>query len=167
MTRLIIVMGVSGSGKTLVGKSLAEQLGVEFVDGDDLHPSENVEQMRAGSKLDDDARKPWLDALCRCAESNFARGQSVVIACSALKSKYRDQLRSVSRPTIFLYLTGPRELIRQRMENRPGHFMPASLLESQFADLECPVGENNVEVISIDQRPESMVEEAVQLVAKF
>lgn len=161
LTCLIIVMGVSGSGKTLVGAYLAQQLGFEFVDGDDMHPIENIERMSAGIELDDEARLPWLDAMCRCAESHFSAGTSVVIACSALKSKYRDRLRSVSRPTMFLHLSGPSEVIKQRLDNRAGHFMPASLLESQFASLEIPIGEPNVVTINIDQSLELMLREAL------
>ena len=161
LTNLIIVMGVSGSGKTLVGRHLAQQLGIEFVDGDDLHSAENVERMRSGIKLDDEARMPWLKSICECAESHFAAGQSVVIACSALKSMYRDQLRTISRPTIFVYLSGSLEVIQQRMEKRAGHFMPATLLESQFAELENPNGEPNIVSVNIDLSPESMLEEAL------
>ena len=111
MTSLIIVMGVSGSGKSLVGNYLAQQLGVEFVDGDDLHTPENVERMLVGIKLDDETRQPWLEAICHTAETHFTAGRSVVIACSALKSKYREQLRTVSCPTIFVFLTGPAAVI--------------------------------------------------------
>ena len=161
MTNLIIVMGVSGSGKTLVGRHLAQQLGIEFVDGDDLHSAENVQRMRSGIKLDDEARMPWLKSMCECAESHFAGGHSVVIACSALKSMYRDQLRTISRPTIFVYLSGPLEVIKQRMEKRAGHFMPATLLESQFAELENPIGEPNIVPVNIDLSPELMLEEAL------
>lgn len=160
LTSLIIVMGVSGSGKTLVGRHLAQQLGIEFVDGDDLHSRENVQRMNSGIKLDDEARSPWLMSICDCAESHFTAGRSVVIACSALKSNYRDQLRTISRPTIFVHLSGPLEVIKQRLEKRADHFMPAALLESQFAELENPIGEPNIVPINIDQSPESMLEEA-------
>jgi gluconokinase len=157
---LIVVMGVSGSGKTCVGQYLARHLGTEFVDADDLHSAENVALMAAGQPLDDHTRKPWLASICQCAESNFTQRQSVVIACSALKESYRATLRSVSRPVVFVFLRGPQDLIHKRMNRREGHFMPASLLESQFADLEDPAGEPNVVTVEIDQPLESMLPEA-------
>ncbi len=157
---LIVVMGVSGSGKTCVGQYLARHLGAVFVDADDLHSAENVALMAAGQPLDDHARKPWLASICQCAESNFTQRKSVVIACSALKESYRATLRSVSRPVVFVFLNGPRDVIHKRMNRREGHFMPASLLESQFADLEDPAGEPNVVTVEIDQPLESMLPEA-------
>lgn len=162
MTSLIVVMGVSGSGKTVVGKHLAQRLGLAFVDGDDLHSAENVDRMRAGIRLDDVTRKPWLDAICRCAESHFAQNRSVVIACSALKSGYRDVLRTVSRPVMFVFLGGPQEVIQARMERRPEHYMPPSLLTSQFADLEDPTGETNVIAIDVDQSVAAMLAVALE-----
>ena len=162
MNSLILVMGVSGSGKTTVGKHLAQHLGFEFVDGDDLHSVENVEQMRAGMQLDDEARKPWMDAICRCAQSHFDLNQSVVIACSALKSRYRQALRTVSPTVLFVFLKGKQDVIKPRMEQRRSHYMPPSLLESQLADLEDPTGEANVVVIDVDQPVASMLDEAVE-----
>ena len=162
--RLIVVMGVSGSGKTVVGNHLANHLKVAFVDGDDLHPPENVQRMRAGVKLDDETRKPWLKAICQRAESHFDGGQSVVIACSALKLKYRTQLRSVSRPVVFVFLHGPQVLIQERMNQRKGHYMPSLLLDSQFADLEDPVGEAGVVAIKADQPLDAMLAGALEAV---
>ena len=159
--RLIVVMGVSGCGKTLVGNHLARQLKVEFVDGDDLHPPENVERMRAGVKLDDETRKPWLEAICQCAESHFASQQSVVIACSSLKRIYRTQLRSVSQAVLFVFLHGPKEVIQKRMDVREGHYMPSSLLDSQFADLEDPTAEPAVVSVDVTQSVEAMLQEVV------
>ena len=156
-------MGVSGCGKTCVGEHLGQKLRIPFVDGDDLHPPENVARMASGVKLDDEARKPWLERICECAESHFAAGEPVVIACSALKSKYRDQLRTVSSPTIFLFLNGPRQVIDSRMQDRPEHFMPVELLESQFAELEDPLGEQDVVPINIDQPLESMLRRSVEV----
>ncbi len=161
MTKLIIIMGVSGSGKSFVGTRLSRHLGIPFVDGDDLHPPENVERMRAGIKLNDETRKPWLAAICQCAEDHFKQGDSVIIACSALKKKYRDQIRTVSRPVHFIFLNGPAELIAKRMGKREGHYMPALLLDSQFADLEIPSGESSTIEIKIAQTPESMLSEIV------
>ena len=162
MTSLIIIMGVSASGKSLVGEHLASQLGWTFVDGDDLHPPENVELMRSGQKLDDETRKPWLAAICQCAESHFAKDQSVLIACSALKAKYREQLRTVSRPVFFLFLNGPQSLIAKRIEARTGHYMPASLLDSQFADLEDPTGEPGVISVDISPSKEIVLQDALE-----
>lgn len=163
MTSLVVVMGVSGSGKTVVGNFLADKLGCLFVDGDDLHPPENVERMRAGQKLDDETRKPWLAAICQSAESSFTEASSIVIACSALKAKYREQLRSVSKPVWFVFLNGPQEVIQARMEKRKGHYMPASLLDSQFADLEIPENEPNVVPVDVDQPMEVMLETCWEL----
>lgn len=160
MTSLIVVMGVSGSGKTLVGTYLARELGLEFIDADNLHSAENVARMAAGTPMDDATRKPWLAKICDCAESSFAQTQSLVIACSALKATYRSTLRSVSRPVVFVFLNGPQKLIYDRLDQRKGHYMPASLLESQFADLEDPTGEAGVVTVDIGQSPECMLQEA-------
>ena len=168
----IIVMGVSGSGKSLVGDHLANSIeqidgqAVEmlFIDGDDLHPVENVELMRAGIKLDDQTRKPWLDTICACAESHFAENRSVVVACSALKKQYRQRLRSISGAVYFVFLNGPAGVIEQRIQTRGGHFMPSSLLESQFADLENPTGEPGVVEINIDQTKTEVLADALEKV---
>lgn len=160
LTSLIIVMGVSGCGKTVVGQHLARQLGIVFIDGDDLHTKENVERMRAGIPMDDESRKPWLQAICDCAESHFGEGNSVVIACSALKAKYREKLRSVSGPVVFLYLHGDSAIILERMNSREGHYMPASLLDSQIADMENPIGEPGVIQVDVGQPLEKMLQEA-------
>lgn len=127
----LVVMGVSASGKSAVGAALAGRLGVPFVDGDDLHPQANVDKMAAGIPLDDEDRWPWLDAVAaRLAERH------VVIACSALKRAYRDRLRAAAPDTVFVHLTGSPELLQERANARPGHFMPASLLRSQLDTLE-------------------------------
>lgn len=132
-TRPVVVMGVSGSGKTTVGALLAEVLGVPFVDGDSLHPQGNVAKMAAGIPLDDDDRTPWLDAV----GAVLARG-SVVVACSALKRAYRDRLRVAAPNLELVFLDGSGELLAARMSHRPDHFMPALLLDSQLATLEPP-----------------------------
>jgi len=163
-SRLIIVMGVSGCGKSLVANHLAQHFGIEFVDGDDLHPPENVARMSAGIKLDDETRKPWLNAICDCAESCFSKNQSIVIACSALKQIYRDQIRSVSCPVIFVFLSGPQPLILKRIQAREKHYMPTSLLDSQFADLEDPTAEGDVVVVNVDQAKDTMLAEAARKV---
>jgi gluconokinase len=125
-------MGVSGSGKTTVGVALARRLGVPFADADSFHPAANVAKMAAGTPLDDDDRRPWLDAVGHW----LADHDDGVMSCSALKRRYRDQLRSHRTDIAFLHLTGSPELIGARQAGRPGHFMPASLLKSQFDALE-------------------------------
>jgi carbohydrate kinase (thermoresistant glucokinase family) len=132
-SRPVVVMGVSGSGKTTVGAALADALGLRFVDGDALHPAANVAKMAAGIPLDDADRAPWLDAI----GALLATGP-VVVACSALKRAYRDRLRAAAPELHLVFLDGSRELLASRMAARPGHFMPASLLDSQLATLERP-----------------------------
>ena len=134
---IVIVMGVSGCGKTTVGELLAERLGCAFSDADDFHPAANVEKMRAGSPLSDDDRRPWLQALRQAIEGWQAAGESRVIACSALKAAYRDLL-SPQGDAIFVFLTGSRETIAARLEARKGHYMNPGLLASQLATLEEP-----------------------------
>lgn len=137
-------MGVAGSGKTTVGRALAQRLGCAFLDGDDFHPPDNVARMSAGVPLTDEERAPWLTTLQALLHQHLARGETVVLACSALKQRYREQLRAGNEPILFFFLDGDYELISQRMQQRPGHFMPPSLLQSQFADLERPGPEEAV-----------------------
>jgi carbohydrate kinase (thermoresistant glucokinase family) len=136
--RHVIVMGVSGSGKTTVGEALAEELGFEMVEGDDFHPPENVAKMAAGTPLTDEDRGPWLDALAELLSDRHARGQGTVLACSALRRAYRDILRSAvpADETFIIQLEADAETLRARMESRRGHYMPPALLESQLATLE-------------------------------
>jgi gluconokinase len=129
----VVVMGVSGSGKSTVGAALAQRLGVPFADADDFHPQANIAKMTAGQPLDDDDRYPWLERIGEWLEAH-ARGG--VMSCSALKRKYRDQLRRHCPSLELLHLAGSPEVIARRQASRPGHFMPASLLASQFATLE-------------------------------
>jgi len=132
-SRPVVVMGVSGSGKSTVGAALADALGLRFVDGDSLHPAANVAKMAAGIPLDDADRAPWLDAIGQV----LAAGP-VVVACSALKGQYRDRLRAAAPTLQLVFLDGSRTLLASRMAARPGHFMPTSLLDSQLATLEVP-----------------------------
>jgi gluconokinase len=132
-SRPVVVMGVSGSGKTTVGAALADALGLRFVDGDALHPAANVAKMAAGIPLDDDDRAPWLEAI----GAVLAAGP-VVVACSALKRAYRDRLRAAAPSLQLVFLDGSPELLASRMAARPGHFMPTTLLASQLATLERP-----------------------------
>ncbi len=144
MARAIVLMGVAGSGKTTVGRALAERLGCAFFDGDDFHPPHNVARMAAGVPLTDEERLPWLATLQALLHEHLSRGEGVVLACSALKRHYREQLRARNDKVLFFFLDGDYELISQRMQHRPDHFMPPSLLQSQFADLERPGPEEAV-----------------------
>lgn len=128
----IIVMGPSGCGKSTIGRALAQSFHLPFVEGDDLHPPANVEKMRAGRPLDDADRAPWLDAVARAMQGV----PGVVVACSALKRRYRDQLRVAAGPLHFVLPQVPRDELAQRLSARTGHYMPPALLESQLAELE-------------------------------
>jgi gluconokinase len=134
---IAIVMGVTGSGKTTVGRLLAEQLGWTFADADDFHPRANVEKMERGVPLNDEDRAPWLDRLRIQVMDWIANGQSAVLSCSALKQAYRQEL-SVGPEVRFVYLKGSPELIAQRLRLRRGHFADEKILAGQFADLEEP-----------------------------
>jgi gluconokinase len=144
---VIVIMGVSGSGKTVVGQALAERLGCDFFEGDDFHPSDNLAKMASGVPLDDEDRMPWLERLRDLIHGLLAEGKTAVLACSALKRGYRDFLRSKNDGVSFVFLDGDFDLISGRLKQRQDHYMNASLLESQFDDLEAPGAE---EAISID-----------------
>jgi gluconokinase len=132
---LVVVMGVSASGKSTVGAELADELGVPFVDGDDLHPVANIAKMAAGHPLDDADRMPWLDIVgARLAAAEHQGG--LVVACSALKRAYRDRIRAAAPGVVFVHLSGDPETLARRASERTGHFMPPSLLRSQLATLE-------------------------------
>ena len=144
-------MGVSGSGKTTAGKALAEAMGLPFLDGDDLHTPEARAKMGAGHALTDEDRWPWLDRIGGILADIADYPQGAVIACSALRLIYRDRLRAAAGPSLrFLFLKGDKDLMRQRVGHRPGHYMPASLVDSQFATLETPEGEPDVVTIPAD-----------------
>lgn len=158
----VVVMGVSGSGKSTVGAALAQRLGVPFADADDFHPPANIAKMTAGHALDDADRHPWLEAI---GEWLAGHPQGGVISCSALKVAYRDQLRAHAPGTTFVHLHGSREVIARRQASRPGHFMPASLLDSQFDTLE-PLGSHEAGlVIDVDQDVDAIVQEYVDRAA--
>jgi gluconokinase len=135
-TTTIVVMGVSGSGKSTIAAMLVDRLGWEFAEGDEFHPRANVEKMRAGHPLDDEDRWPWLRSLAAWIGEHERAGRSVVVTCSALKRSYRDLLRDGHPSVWFAHLTTDPELIGERLRHRTGHYMPASLLESQLATLE-------------------------------
>lgn len=154
---LYVVMGVSGSGKSLIGASLARELGIDFVEGDEYHPAENVRRMASGVPLTDDDRAGWLRALAgRIREARDA-GAGLVMTCSALKRSYRDVLRAEANELRFVFLRGPRALIADRLAGRRGHFMPASLLDSQFATLEEPSPDEEAWVCDIRESPDDLV----------
>lgn len=153
-----VVMGVAGSGKTEIGTRLARRLGIEFVDGDDLHPAANVAKMSAGHALNDDDRRPWLETIGGWLADHRAPGG--IAACSALKRSYRDLLRSAVPGLPFIHLTGNRDLMVERVGNRTGHYMPASLVDSQFATLE-PLGEDEAGLtLDVDTTIEALVSSA-------
>ena len=153
MTRRLVIMGVSGCGKSSVGAGLAARLGLIYRDGDDLHPPENVAKMRAGMPLTDADRWPWLDRVGQV----FLAEAPVIVGCSALKRAYRDRIRTAAGgPVTFVHLAGSQEVIAARMALRQGHYMPLSLLDSQFAALEPPTAEEAI-TVSIDQPLEALV----------
>lgn len=155
-TPAIVVMGVSGCGKSAVGEALAAALGLPFREGDALHPPANVAKMAAGVPLDDDDRWPWLD---KVAAALSAGG---IVSCSALKRSYRDRLRTgAGRPVAFVFLSGSEALLTERMGARTGHFMPVSLLTSQLATLEDPTGEPATVTVDIDQPVADIVAAAI------
>ena len=154
----VVVMGVAGTGKTTIGPLVAARLGVPYAEGDDFHPAANVAKMSAGIPLDDEDRWPWLDAIGAWAHGRAGLGG--VVSSSALKRSYRDRLRAAAPGLVFLHLTGDRALIERRMAERKGHFMPAALLDSQFATLQ-PLGRDEAGVaVDVSGTPEDIAERA-------
>jgi gluconokinase len=156
----IVVMGVSGSGKTTVGERLAAALGWRFVEGDAFHPKANVEKMSAGHPLDDADRKPWLEALAAEIARDEAAGASSVVGCSALKRAYRGILRGGAPRVRFLHVHGARDLLVERVSSRPGHFFPPELLDSQLATLEPLGADEDGVVVDVAQPIDAQVAEA-------
>jgi gluconokinase len=159
----IVVMGVSGTGKTTVAEQLAEELDCEFVEGDSLHPRRNIEKMEHGIPLTDEDRWPWLDAIAELVAVKDHDGTSTVVTCSALKRTYRNVLRDAA-PTFFVHLHAPFEVLEQRMKLRTKHFMPASMLRSQFDTLEDLGDDEEGAVVDVSPPVEEVVEEAVNAV---
>ena len=158
----IIIMGVSGTGKSTVGLALSSALKAKFIDGDDLHPRHNIDKMASGEALDDTDRQPWLGRLSDVIYSIEQKNEIGVLVCSALKKSYRNQLRAGNQNLRFVWLHGPFDLVMERMHQRVGHFMPDSLLQSQFSALEAP-GRDEPDVMAVDITPpvDSIVSQCV------
>ncbi|NES31972.1 gluconate kinase [Micromonospora terminaliae] len=161
-TRHVVVMGVSGAGKTTVARGISELTGLRFAEADEFHSAANVARMRAGVPLDDADRWPWLRALAGWMADRHAEGVSTVLTCSALKRAYRDVLRQGPAHVEFLHLDGAAELIRDRLDRRVGHYMPASLLDSQRAILEHLGPDESGVVLEVAASPDELVRAAVR-----
>jgi gluconokinase len=159
---IVIVAGVSGSGKSTVGALLAGQLGWEFEDGDDLHPASNIAKMEIGVPLTDEDRRPWLDAVAAWVDRCAAAGKSAVVACSALKRSYRDRLRA-GRPELqMIFLRVDRDILVARLAERHGHFFRPELLDSQLAAAEVPLADERAIVVDANEPPADVVREIIR-----
>lgn len=154
---VLVVMGVSGSGKSTVAALLAERLGWRFADGDDFHTADSIARMHGGHALDDAARGPWLERIRAWIDARLAAGESAVLACSALKRAYRRALTEDDAQVRIVFLEGSRAVIQGRIGARHGHFMPASLLDSQFATLEPPGPDEDPITVGIEDGPDAIV----------
>ncbi len=154
---IVIIFGVSGAGKTTIGKLLAEELGWRFYEADDLHPRVNIDKMRRGIPLTDEDRWPWLENLRELIKRSVKTGENAVLACSTLKQAYRERLH-ISGEVKFVFLRGDYELIEKQLRQRRGHFMNPALLRSQFADLEEPRLGEDVSTIELGRTPPELVE---------
>jgi gluconokinase len=159
LAKAIVLMGVSGCGKTSVGKSLSAAVCLPFFDGDDFHSQANVEKMAQGIPLDDDDRRPWLDVLHNLIADHLKRGESLIMACSALKQQYRDLLGKGGLDVRFVHLKGSFDLIYGRMQQRAGHYMKKEMLQSQFDELEEPDGALEIDIsLSVPEIVERIVQ---------
>jgi gluconokinase len=159
---IVVMMGVSGSGKTTIAKGVADRFGWQMLEGDKLHPQANIAKMSAGIPLNDEDRWPWLHAIAAAIDDWRANGVSGVVACSALKRAYRDILIGPRSDVVLVYLQGSHDLIASRMAARHGHFMPPGLLDSQFATLEEPGEAEHPIVASIASAPDAIVETIIE-----
>jgi gluconokinase len=162
---IVVLMGVSGSGKSTVAALLAAALGCQFQEGDDLHPRENVEKMRSGTPLTDADRLPWLRKIAEEIDGWRTRGECGVLTCSALKRSYRDIIIGTRHDVVLVYLKGSRDLIHRRMAARHEHFMPVTLLDSQFATLEEPTPDEHPIIVDVGGKPADIVHEIVRHLA--
>jgi gluconokinase len=164
MPDIVVVMGVSGVGKTTVAKGISALMGWEFAEGDAFHPQANIDKMHAGHALDDDDRWPWLGSLRDWMRDKIDAGESAVVTCSALKVTYRDLLREAGPPVRFLHLVADEGLVGDRMARREGHFMPTSLLHSQYTTLE-PLTESELRAgsveVSVQGTPPAVIDRAM------
>lgn len=163
--RVAVVMGVSGSGKTTLARALADAWGAIFLDADDFHSDEAKASMARGEPLTDESREPWVARIAADLQRRVAGGARVTLAFSGLRRRHRDVLRAAELPLRFLYLRGEAALIGQRMRERDGHYMPVSLLDSQFAALEEPTAEENAVVLPVDLPPDAQLRRALQALA--
>ena len=161
---LIISMGVSGSGKSTVAQMLAQKFDLPFLEADNFHSAANKPHMAAGKALTDDMRAPWIASICEKIKTD---GKSCVLAYSGLRRAHRQKFRELGFKTLFLYLNGSKELIAKRMSERAGHFMPVSLLDSQFASMEAPLNEPDMIMVSIDDTVPQIVANATQIAREF
>jgi gluconokinase len=161
-TTIAVIMGVSGSGKTTIAQGVAARLGWHVLEGDTFHPPANVQKMSKGIPLGDADRLPWLEAIAAAIDRMLTQGLPAAIACSALKRKYRDILIGKRPDVVLVYLKGSQELIGQRMANREGHFMPPSLLGSQFATLEEPEPDEHPIIVDVRAPSEAIVSDVIK-----
>ncbi|PXX50586.1 gluconokinase [Aquitalea magnusonii] len=162
----IVVMGVTGCGKSSLGLALANALGASYIEGDSYHPPQNIARMAAGIPLTDADRAGWLALLAQRLASGVAQGEAMVLACSALKRRYRDTLRQGDPKLLFVHLAGNKALIAERMAARDAHFMPGSLLDSQFHDLEEPAGDERCIRCDISQPLDRLLQQLLQQLAQ-
>ncbi|MFI6521864.1 gluconokinase [Spirillospora sp. NPDC050679] len=160
---VVVVTGVSGSGKTTVGRLVAERLGWPYAEADDFHPPANITKMRAGTPLTDADRRPWLEAIAAWIDGRLAAGEPGVVTCSALKRSYRDLLAGGRERVLLVHLDGDRELIARRISERSGHFFKPEMLDSQFRDLEPPAPDEPVVRVPIDAPPPEVARRIAEL----